>query len=226
MKAALWILVPFVVLLSAVIAAGEVVEGMDWPGAVAPEPPPPIEIDRPLTHVFIDFDDVTAPCYFSQQNPLRDEYLGLGVSFTGPGPADGLAVLDECGNFSVSGHSSPNFLAANCNSSMANGGLPWGPETLTFTQTIVSCSALVGSNSGQGYTLSMDAYNAGGGLVDSDAVVLTPAMQLIAVAGAGIKTVVVGNVQPCVWVLDDLGFDTEITPVEDGSWGTIKALYR
>lgn len=51
-------------------------------------------------------------------------------------------------------------------------------------------------------------------------------MQLLGVAGGGIKTVIVGSTQPCVWILDDLGFDTEITPVEDSSWGTIKALYR
>ena len=226
MRAVVWILVPAVLLLSAVTAMATIVEGMDRPGVNPLKPPPPIEIDRPLTHVFIDFDDVAAPCLFSQANPIRNEYAALGVTFAGPGPADGLARLDQCGGFGVSGHSAPNFLAANCNSSMANGGTPWGPETLTFTPTINACSALVGSNSGQGYPVSMDAYNAAGVLVDTDTVVLTPAMQLISVAGPGIKTVVVGNTQPCVWVLDDLGFDTQITPVEDTHWGTIKALYR
>lgn len=48
------------------------------------------------------------------------------------------------------------------------------------------------------------------------------------VAAAGIKTVVIGSTQPCVWVLDDLGFDTEpeLAPVENSAWGTIKALHR
>ena len=226
MKALVLVLTFTALLFSSIVAEAGIVEGVVCPGALPLEPPPVVDVDRVLTHVFIDFDDMTAPCVFADTGPLRDEYLGLGVSFSGPGSADGLAVLNECGNFGVSGHSSPNFLAANCGSVMQNGGIPWGPETLTFTETIVSCSALVGSNSGQGYALSMAAYDIGGGLVASNTIVLAPEMQLLGVAGAGIRTVVVGNTQPCVWVLDDLGFDTEITPVEDSSWGTIKALYR
>lgn len=226
MKTLVLVLTFAALLFSSIAAEAGIVDGVVCPGEIPLEPPPVVDVDRPLTHVLIDFDDVTAPCLFIGTGPLRDEYLGLGVSFSGPGSADGLAVLDECGSFGVSGHSSPNFLAANCNSMMQNGGTPWGPETLTFTETIVSCSALVGSNSGQGSTLSMEAYDVGGGLVASDTIVLAPEMQLLGVAGAGIKTVIVGSLQPCVWILDDLGFDTEITPVEDSSWGTIKALYR
>jgi hypothetical protein len=210
-----------------VVAAADIVEGVDMPGHTAPVKPedgPPI--DRPLTQVFIDFDDVTAPCYFSQTGPLRDEYLALGVSFSGPYPNDGAAVLNECGNFGVAGHSAPNFLATNCNATMANGGLAQGPETMTFTQTIVSCSALVGAGTYAGYTLTMDAYDVNWQLVDSASIVLASTMQLMGVANPGIKYVVVGNTQPCVWVLDDLGFDTEFTPVDESSWSTIKALYR
>ncbi len=226
MKTLVLVLTFTALLFSSSVAEAGIVEGVVCPGAIPLEPPPVVEVDRALTHVSIEFDDMAAPCVFAETDPLRDEYLGLGVSFSGPGPADGLAVLDECGNFGISGHSSPNFLAANCGSVMLNGGTPWGPETLTFTETIVSCSALVGSNSGQGFTLSMDAYDVGGGLVASDTIVLAAEMQLLGVAGAGIKTVIVGSIQPCVWILDDLGFDTEITPVEDSTWGTIKALYR
>lgn len=226
MKTLVLILALAALLFSSIVAEAEIVEGVVRPGEAPFKPPPVIDVDRALTQVFIDFDDMAAPCVFASTGPLRDEYLGLGVSFSGPGPADGLAVLDQCGGFGVSGHSSPNFLAANCNSSMQNGGTPWGPETLTFTQTVVSCSALVGSNSGQGYTLSIEAYDENGVPVAYDTVTLSPSMQLLGVAGAGIKTVVFGSIQPCVWVLDDLGFDTEFTPVEDSSWGTIKALYR
>ena len=226
MKTLVLVLTFAALLFSSTAAEAGIVEGVVRPGEVPLEPPPVVDVDRALTHVSIEFDDVTAPCVFADTGPLRDEYLGLGVSFSGPGSADGLALLDECGNFGVSGYSSPNILAANCGSVMQNGGTPWGPETLTFTETIVSCSVLVGSNSGQGYTLSMEAYDIGGGLVASDTVVLAPEMQLLGVAAAGIKTVVIGGTQPCVWILDDLGFDTEITPVEDSRWGTIKALYR
>jgi hypothetical protein len=226
MRASILALAFAVLLLSAVGAVAGIVEGVVSPGEVPVDPPPPVDIDRTLTHVFIDFDDVTAPCVFADTGPLRDEYLGLGVSFSGPAPDDGAAVLDECGNFGVSGHSSPNFLAVNCSSSMQNGGVPGGPETLTFTQVVESCSVLVGSGSGQGSPLSMEAYDVDGVLVASDTVVLTPSLQLLGVAGDGIKTVVIGSTQPCVWVLDDLGFDTAVSPVEDASWTTIKSTFK
>lgn len=209
------------------VANAAIVDGVDTPGGVPLTPPGDVVVERGETSYFINFDDVGAPCVFASQNPLRSQYLAShGVDFTGPGPLDGGAVLDQCGGFGVSGHSAPNFLAFNCNSMMANGGIPTGPETMTFTQTITYCGALVGSGSGAGYTLTMDGYDAGMQLVDSDSVVLASTLQLIQVAGSGIKYVVVGNTQPCVWVLDDLGFDTEPSPVEDASWTAIKALYR
>jgi hypothetical protein len=226
MRVLVSVLAVVTLLVSVVVAEATIVEGVDIPGAFPLKTPPVVDVERTLTYVFIDFDDMTAPCIFAQTGPLGNEYLALGVSFSGPAPGDGAAVLNECGGFGVSGHSSPNFLATNCNSSMQNGGTPWGPETLTFTDTVSSCSALVGGASAAGQTLSMDAYTAGGALVDSDTVVLQAYMQLISVAGTGIKTVVVGNIQPCVWVLDDLGFDTEISPVEASTWGAIKAMYQ
>jgi hypothetical protein len=226
MRALITALALAALLLAPVGAAAEIVEGAVSLNAAPVEPPRPVDIDRALTHVFIDFDDVVAPCVFAETFALRNEYLALGVSFSGPAPLDGAAILNECGNFGVSGHSSPNFLAANCSSTLYDGGTPRGPVTLTFTDAVSSCSALVGSNSGSGDPLSMEAFDVGGGLVDSDTVVLNPTMQLLGVSGTGIKTVVVGNVQPCVWVLDDLGFDTELSPVEGKCWGAIKALYR
>jgi len=226
MKTLLGILVAALLVVFAGVAEAGIVEGMYSPGETPAVPPPPVEIDRTLTFVMIDFDDAEAPCVFASAVPLRDEYLAMGVSFSGPFPTDGGAVLDECGNFGVSGHSSPNFVAFNCNSSMSNGGTPQGPETLTFTDVVSSCSVLVASNSGQGYTLSMDAYDMNEELIASDSVVLTPAAQLLGVDATGIKTVIIGSVQPCVWIMDDLGFDTGFTPVENASWATIKALYK
>jgi hypothetical protein len=79
MKNVVWILVTLVILLFAVVATAGIVEGVDRPGVNPFKPPPPVEVGRPLTHVFIDFDDVAAPCVFAEQNPIRNEYIGLGV---------------------------------------------------------------------------------------------------------------------------------------------------
>ena len=83
----------------------------------------------------IDFDTVSVSCLFINENPLTTQYLAQGVEFQGVGN-DGGAVLDQCGNFSVSGHSPPNFLAFNSTAMMANGGVPRPPQTMIFTPEV------------------------------------------------------------------------------------------
>lgn len=80
----------------------------------------------------IDFDGQVAPCSFVDTVALTSEYFVQGVVFRGPGGFDGGAILDECGNFGVTGYSPPNFFAFNTASALNNGGVPQGPETLTF----------------------------------------------------------------------------------------------
>jgi hypothetical protein len=109
---------------------------------------------------------------------------------------------------------------------MQNGGTPQGPETLTFTEVVSSCSVLAGSNTDQGSALTMHAYSADEQLLAMDTIILAPTLQLLGVEATGIKTVVIGSTEPCVWVVDDLGFDTASTPVEDLTWTAIKALYE
>ncbi|HEY6866638.1 MAG TPA: hypothetical protein VI792_05230, partial [Candidatus Eisenbacteria bacterium] len=95
------------------------------PGAY---PGQPVEPTRPTNLVFIDFDDAPQQCLFMGTGPLRDAYQSLGVRFSGPGALDGGAILDQCGNFGVNGYSPPNFVAFNAGATMANGGVPIGPE--------------------------------------------------------------------------------------------------
>jgi hypothetical protein len=187
----------------------------------------PIEnviVKHTMLNVFINFDDVVAPCSFSQQNPLRNEYQALGVVFEGPAPLDGGAILDECGNFGVNGHSSPNFLAFNCNAGMANGGTPRSPETLIFTDPVAEVSLLAGSGSGAGQPLTAEAFDVNMDPLGSQTITLATTLQPVGVVAPGIKYLVVSG--PCVFVLDDLTFELGATPVESSTWGGIKALYE
>src|SRR5690349_7611160 len=63
----------------------------------------------------INFDDATtAPCFFFETSPLTTRYTAsLGVTFAGPAPGKGGAILDECGSFGVTGYSPKKFLAFN-----------------------------------------------------------------------------------------------------------------
>lgn len=155
---------------------------------------------------FTNFDELAQPTGFLSTIALRDEYLGLGVRFSHTNIFDGGAIIDEDGNFGVSGHSSPNFLAFNCGASLQDGGTPQGPEILTFTNLVGSVSMLVGSAGGAGTELTMEAYDSNDRLVGRSSVVLAAAMQQISVCSARIKRVIVGVARPCVWVLDNLCF--------------------
>lgn len=68
------------------------------PDIVVPTATPP-----PPGAIVINFDDVSAPCNFGSTVALRDQYAGLGVRFMGPAALDGGGILDQCGNFGVSG---------------------------------------------------------------------------------------------------------------------------
>ncbi|MEQ1823494.1 MAG: PEP-CTERM sorting domain-containing protein [Fimbriimonadaceae bacterium] len=91
--------------------------------------------------VTITFDEFgAAPSVFNSANPLRNEYAGVGAIFSGPGPNDGGAILDQSGNFGVNALSGRNFLAFNRNGTsvveMLNGGHPFDPEQINFSVNV------------------------------------------------------------------------------------------
>ena len=138
----------------------------------------------------IDFDTLAPGCNWgSHEYPAY-----LDVTFSGGG-----AVLDECGNFGVSGHTSPNFLAFNPGAGFA------GPETLTFAPAASLVEFHVGSSSVADLTAT--AYNAAGGVVDTQIVALTGAVQLVSLQGAGIVDVTVDAPAAAAWILDDLYYE-------------------
>jgi hypothetical protein len=212
-------------LVQAEVAEAVPIYGIDVPVGVPPLPPPSgEEVERGPCTTFLDFDEAAQPSLFKDANPLRTEYQGLGVVFSSPNDLDGGALLDEVANFGVSGHSSPNFLAFNCLASMQNGGVPRVPEFLSFALAVSSVSALVGSR--DPVMLTMEAYDVNAQLIDSDTVLLSPAMQLISVEASGIVSVVLGGQTPCIFVLDDLCLGSDATPVADATWGAVKTLFK
>jgi hypothetical protein len=195
---------------------GILVEGagvpMAAPDAVAPS-------QRSVSSKFIDFDDQEEPCGFASTTRLTDRYAALGVIFEGPGGNDGGAILDECGNFSVSGQSSPNFLAFNSNSQLEDGGVPRGPETIWFQTAVSEVQINAGSNSGAGQSITMEAFDAGSNLVASATITLASNLQPIKVSAERIVRVVIST-DATVFVLDDLTWAQWCPVVYDVFFGT------
>ena len=150
----------------------------------------------------INFDDVSAPCAFGDAVALRDEYAGLGVHFRGNAPLNGGGILNECGNFGVTGYSPPNFLAFNVIAQFSDGGIPTPPESIFFDNTVGGVRIKAGAVNGG--TLKMTAFNANHQVVGSKTVTLTPALQTVTIVGQDIKGVVINTQGVSDFVIDDL----------------------
>jgi uncharacterized repeat protein (TIGR01451 family) len=187
------------------VAAGEAV----WINDVSVAAQVSSAAEQSLGSTLINFDDLAAPCFFGSTVRLTNRYSSLGVTFAGPAGNNGGAILDQCGSFSVSGFSSPNFLAFNSAATLTNSGVPCGPETLSFNPPVSRVSMLVGSSSYAGYTLTVQAFNASNVLASSTNVILSSIMSPAVVSGAGITRVVVSTTAT-VFVIDDLSFDSDV----------------
>ncbi len=211
--------IAFACMIMATGATAEIVDGIDVGGGAPTAAPVPNTAAPPLAappgSTLIDFDGSPAPCLFVETTALRDAFAALGVVFDGPGGNDGGAILDQCGGFGVSGFSPPNFLAFNGGALLMDGGIPRGPETLLFDPLVSHVEISAGSRSGSGQLLTVEAFGPGGAPIDMDSVILAPQLQLLSVAGEGIREVRISG--PSVFVLDDLAF----LPVEPMEGDTI-----
>ncbi len=162
--------------------------------------------------VTINFDDSSAPCLFSQTSPLTTTYSGSGVTFSG----GGWEVLDQCGGFGVSGHSSPNFLAWN----VGVGGQS-RTETITFSQEAQGVSLRLGTP--QGGTATVTAFDASGSTLQTLNVPLSSSVNAATFSVIGIRTVTVQVPSGGYGVLDDLVFTLNSPPVADagGPYGPV-----
>jgi hypothetical protein len=147
---------------------------------------------------FINFDP---PCFFEGTLPLdMAPYMNPGTKayFTrGEG-----SVLNQCGNFSVTGHSAPNFLAWNCGTSNFDGSKPALPAEIKFIDPVSSVSINVGSHTDAGETSKLIAYDVRLNRIAITSTTLTSSLKKLTVTATGIKTVRLTG--PCVMVADDL----------------------
>jgi len=164
-----------------------------------------VTLELPSAPVTIDFDDVWAPCAFADTHRLTDRYATLGVTFEGPDANDGGAILNECGGFSVIGHSKPNFLAFNAGAELKDGGLPVGPEILTFSPAVSDVVISAAQGSGALGELSLEAFDAQERQVDAATITLTSQLTPVSVSAPGIVRIVISSTAS-VFVLDDLSF--------------------
>jgi hypothetical protein len=143
----------------------------------------------PPEEVCIDFDESPQPCAFMNAQALRDEYEDLGVVFSGDGPDDGGAVLDECGGFGVTGHSSPNFLAFNCDTELSDDGIPCPPEIIEFATPKSQVRFSAGSDvTGE---LFITAYDSTDEIVDFQTLEIESEMSEAQISGADITEVII-----------------------------------
>ncbi len=152
----------------------------------------------------INFDNHGAPCDFIDTHALHSQYAAQGVLFAGPGPglANGGGVLNECGNFGVTGFSAPNFLAFNSGAPFADGGLPEPPETIAFTSGPVS-HVQINAGSAEGGNITLNAYNTSHQLLASSHITMTSALATLSVDASGIDGVKIVT-SASIFVLDDL----------------------
>jgi hypothetical protein len=162
----------------------------------------------------INFDEFHAETLFlNSDGPLRDRYASLGVHFTGPAANDGGAVLDVS-SFAVTGESEPNALAFNTGatySAAKGGGVPRGPETITFDTPIHAASIRVGQTGGG--TVRLTAFD-GTTAVSTNFQTSQSALQTLDVAAARITTLRL-EFSGTATVWDDLTWSTSPVSVDD-----------
>ena len=141
----------------------------------------------------IDFDDVDeAGCTWGGSVAPADRYSSVyGITFQ-----DGANVIDECGNFGISGHSSPKFLSH-------YEGITPGDVNILFDEPVIR----VQINAGKPVTITMTAYDENDNILDESSLQGSSELAPISVEADSIRKVVIsGN---GIYVLDDLMVQTQ-----------------
>ena len=184
---------------------GDIVKGVLVPSVStsAPAAEPGAIIAPPAGATVINFDDLTAPCLFvDSPGPLTSHYSSLGVNFSGPAQGSGGFILNECSNFGVTGHSAPNFLAFNTEIRLPNGGIPAGPETIVFADSVASVQINVGQTDAGTITL---ACFTGSSPAGTSTVIGKASLTTLSVSGPGITSCTL-SFSGTALVADDLAF--------------------
>jgi len=153
------------------------------------------------SEIQINFDDDAAPCLFASTMALREKYMNLGVQFDSPQIKNGGGILDECGNFYVTGQSSPNFLAFNTGASYHGGGVPEGPQIIRFSYPVRKISMNVGHrNTG---LVTIECYDGQDNFIGQRSILANANLRSLWFSGYDIAKCVITFTQN-VLVLDDL----------------------
>jgi hypothetical protein len=147
---------------------------------------------------FINFDP---PCVFAETLPLQTAPYMNPVTKVYFIHGEG-AVLNECSNFGVSGHSPPNFLAWNCDATNFDGTRPALPAEIKFLDPVSKVSVKVGSGANAGVRARLIAFDSTFTQIDVAATTLASNLKTLTVTAPGIRYVRL--VGPCVMVADDL----------------------
>ncbi len=146
------------------------------------------------------------PCVFIETLPLQ------GGAYLNPASnafyvfGNG-GVLDECSNFQVTGYSSPNFLAWNCNATNIDGSVPALPELIFFTTPQTEVSMNIGSAGFAGQPAGIIAYDAGFTQIGNDVITTGPALQNVLVNAGAPRISAVLIFGPCALVADDISYN-------------------
>ncbi len=149
----------------------------------------------------IDFEvPGSAPCNFTNANPLTNAYSALGVNFTSGGGAI-LGAGTSCSNFGINAHSGNSFLAFNAGATQ-QAYIPSGPEVITFDAPVSNVSIWVAPLG----DFSMTDNN-GNTVNVSDG---GAAWVLLSLNTSNISSVTLSG--PTVWVADDLSWEGNADP--------------
>ena len=160
------------------------------------------QLDR--DEIIINFDDIDVPCSFDVSYPLSDEYSNLGITFEGLDGEDGGYILNECGNFNVTGYSPPNFLAFN---TIFTGLI----QKISFINENPNYVALSAGSPNDG-TLRMSAYSSLDTLLEiSEVINDTNVLDTLSISTSDIAYVIIEFVNSSndfytAYVIDDLIF--------------------
>jgi len=129
----------------------------------------------------VNFDDVTRGCFFGSMPWAGTEYASENVVFSGT-----FQSLSECGGFTVTNYSSPNFLAWNI-------GSTGNTEDFLFANPIGSFSFFIASGTPQAITVS--AFNSSGSLLSTQTPSISSTGTTVSFTHSGIArvTLVVSN---------------------------------
>ena len=177
------------------------------------------------SQVVVDFDvdpagnPIVAPSGFQEATRLDDLYAPLGVTFAGPGPQDGGAILNEYrSGFDVKPRSGSNFFAFSVTASYSDGGIPRPPEMIMFETPVTSVSIFAGD--GNVHTFTMEAFDSAGQslALDTRSNVGGEYVEL-SVSGSDIRSVVIDrpNGADDGFVFDDLTYTPVPEPTRDAA---------